>query len=142
MKKIAVAASVTLLLALAGTVLAFYSFPALFVDEGWIETEGRIVEVKYALEDYRADHGRYPTEEEGLAVLLQRPPEDREGPRYFIKQYVLSKASLTDTWGNPIVYEVAQPPDAGCTIYSLGRDEKIGGRGADEDIRMVCHPEL
>lgn len=111
--------------------------------EDWLETEGRITEVKYALEDYRADHGHYPTDEDGLSVLLTPPPETREGPRYFLKQYVLSEQSLSDTWGNPITYQkVRTGSEEGCVISSLGRDGKEGGTGPDEDIRMVCHPSL
>ena len=140
MKKTATSFGAVVLLC-AGALLVIYFFPGLLVGEDWIETQGRIVEIKYALEDYRADHGAYPTQEKGLSVLLRRPPEDREGPRYFIRKYVLSKESLSDAWDRSIVYEV-EPSDGGCVVYSLGRDGKPGGGGADEDIRMVCHPEL
>jgi general secretion pathway protein G len=82
-----------------------------------------------ALDSYRLDNGSYPTTEQGLAALRERPlgnpaPSNWRGP-------YLRKAVPVDPWGRPYVYR-ADP--AGFQLQTLGRDGKPGGRGEDEDL--------
>jgi len=82
-----------------------------------------------ALDTFRLDVGRYPTTQEGLAALVQRPfGLDRwDGP-------YLKKGVPTDPWGHAYFYR--SPGDGGRTfdVYSLGADGAPGGDGKNRDI--------
>lgn len=85
--------------------------------------------LKEALETMNLDIGRYPTQEEGLTLLIQAPGDgvaNWNGP-------YLNKGLPSDPWKRPYIYaapaEGAQP-----VISTLGKDGKPGGTGADEDI--------
>jgi len=75
-----------------------------------------------ALQVFRNDHGRWPSEDEGLDALLNDP----NGP------YVESSSALIDPWGQRIRYRVSS--DGTASVSSLGADKSIGGIGIDSDI--------
>ena len=85
-----------------------------------------------ALDNYRLDNGAYPTTEQGLAALQQKPtrepvPRDWRGP-------YLRKAVPADPWGRPYIYR--SPGDrggSGFDLSTLGRDGQPGGEGEDAD---------
>lgn len=86
-----------------------------------------------SLDAFRLDIGRYPTQEEGLKVLVSNPEINSiarwNGP-------YLRKAKLpTDSWNRDFIYEIP-PKHPGVTfdLYSLGADGKLGGEGEDADI--------
>jgi general secretion pathway protein G len=86
-----------------------------------------------ALDSYRLDNGSYPTTEQGLAALRERPtrepvPANWRGP-------YLRKAVPTDPWGRPYIYR-AQASGGGSEfgLQTLGRDGKPGGDGEDADV--------
>lgn len=87
-----------------------------------------------ALDSYRLDNGRYPTTEQGLAALRERPgreptPVNWRGP-YLRKEVPL------DPWGRPYIYEAESSPTAGgYVLQTLGQDGKPGGDGEDMDIK-------
>lgn len=86
-----------------------------------------------ALDNYRLDNGAYPTSEQGLAALREKPtrvpvPANWRGP-------YLRKAVPNDPWGKPYLYK--SPGDrnpSGFDLSSLGRDGQPGGTGEDSDI--------
>lgn len=83
-----------------------------------------------AIEQFRLDVGRLPTQEEGLEALRVRPATIDQskwnGP-------YLQKELPMDPWGNPYVYRC--PGQHGeYDILSYGRDGKEGGEGEDADI--------
>lgn len=79
-----------------------------------------------ALERFKLDMGRYPTEEEGLAVLITAPEDDDGswGPKYLMKE-----RHLQDAWGNEYVYTAPGPDGEAFEIISLGADGAEGGEG-------------
>lgn len=82
-----------------------------------------------ALDLYRLDMGRYPTEQEGIEALVKRPSdaEHWNGP------YVKKKEMLIDPWGEPFHYRI--PGQHGSyDLYSLGADKQEGGDGENKDI--------
>lgn len=82
-----------------------------------------------ALRLYRLDNGRYPTNEQGLAALVEKPSREPVPGNW--KQY-LDKLPK-DPWGN--VYQYLQPGVRGeIDVFSLGADAQPGGSGADADI--------
>ena len=87
-----------------------------------------------ALDGYRLDNGSYPTTEQGLAALRDRPtrapvPASWRGP-------YLRKAVPLDPWGRAYMYRApGERNPGGFDLESLGRDGKIGGEGEDADVR-------
>ncbi|MBW2148201.1 MAG: type II secretion system major pseudopilin GspG [Deltaproteobacteria bacterium] len=81
-----------------------------------------------ALGIYRLDLGKYPSTEQGLAVLREAPPNEPrwDGP-YLPKEIPL------DPWGRPYVYK--SPGDhEDYDIISYGQDGQPGGEKNDMDI--------
>lgn len=90
----------------------------------------QIADIDKALELFKLDVGRFPSSEEGLAALNQRPPTVAgwSGP------YLKGAAVPADPWGHP--YRYANPgPNGGLEILSLGADGAPGGEGENADIR-------
>ena len=88
----------------------------------------QIAEIEQALDLYKLDIGRYPTEQEGLRALVERPANVTgwKGP-------YLKKGLPSDPWNNPYQYKPVGR-HGGPDIYSLGADGKPGGEGDDADI--------
>ena len=81
-----------------------------------------------ALDTYRIDMGRYPSTEQGLAVLVGKPADE---PRW--AGPYLSKAVPKDPWHND--YQYRSPGEHGdYDLLSLGRDGRPGGEGEDADL--------
>lgn len=83
-----------------------------------------------ALELYRLDVGRFPSESDGgMNALLKRPT----GAVNWNGPYVRKQAMLLDPWGNPyLMREESFGNDIG--VYSLGADGQDGGQGEDADV--------
>lgn len=82
------------------------------------------------LDLYRLDVGRYPSEEEGLLSLAERP----ESVDVWNGPYLRNQNSIVDPWGNPYVYRFPGE-HSDYDLYSLGADGKEGGEGDGSDIR-------
>jgi general secretion pathway protein G len=89
----------------------------------------QIEQLGMALDTFRLDVGRYPSTQEGLAALRQRPfGVDRwDGP-------YLKKDVPKDPWDHPYLYR--SPGDAGrpYDLVSLGADGSPSGEGDNRDI--------
>lgn len=86
-----------------------------------------------ALDNYRLDNGSYPTTEQGLVALTEKPtrapvPAQWKGP-------YLRKAVPNDPWGRPYIYRFpGERNPASFELSSLGKDGQPGGTGEDSDI--------
>lgn len=84
-----------------------------------------------ALDQFRLDVRHYPSTEQGLAALIERPANEAnqanwDGP-------YLTKAVPPDPWGNPYVYTM--PGEHGeYDLLSYGKDGKPGGDGEAAEI--------
>lgn len=111
--------------------LASYVGPKYFAQIGKSEikaTKAQIDALSKAADQFRLDVGRYPTTEEGLAVLVTKPANlpKWEGP-------YLTKNVPLDPWGNPYVYK--SPGEHGdYDLMSYGKDGRPGGDGENADI--------
>jgi general secretion pathway protein G len=86
-----------------------------------------------ALDGYQLDNGSYPTTEQGLSALEERPTRDPI-PLNWRGPYV-RKTIPADPWGRP--YSYASPGEHNRMSYDLwtfGRDGQPGGEGDDADI--------
>ena len=88
----------------------------------------QISDLEKTLELFKLDVGRYPTAEEGLAALVNKPP----GAASWTGPYLKGGVPL-DPWSHPYVYK----PGAGggsFDLLSLGADGAPGGEGENADI--------
>lgn len=111
--------------------LAGYVAPRFFSQVGKSEKKiarAQIAAFEKALDQYRLDTGHYPSTEQGLAALNERPANEPKwaGP-------YLQKAVPTDPWGRP--YQYRQPGSHGdYDIVSYGKDGQPGGSDDNEDL--------
>ena len=111
--------------------LAGYVGPKFFGQIGKSEVKAakaQIDALQKSLDQYRLDVGRYPSTEQGLAVLVAKPADEPkwQGP-------YLSKAVPKDPWGND--YQYRAPGEHGeYDLLSLGKDGRPGGEGEDADL--------
>jgi len=85
--------------------------------------------VASAVELFRSDVSRYPTQGEGLNALVGDPGDDGwTGP------YLKNAKVLQDPWGRLVEYKV-DTDGRSFTVTSLGRDGKAGGSGLDKDLQ-------
>ena len=82
-----------------------------------------------ALDLFYLDAGRYPTQSEGLSVLIKRPPSSDSWNGPYLKQSELP----LDPWGNAYVYKVPGQ-EAPFQIISYGSDGREGGSDDASDI--------
>ena len=87
-----------------------------------------------ALERFKLDVGRYPTEEEGLVSLYECPEgleEDWAG------KYLTKRRALRDAWDNDYVYVIPGPDGEPYEIISLGADGAEGGEKYNADLSSL-----
>ncbi|MCH2097297.1 MAG: type II secretion system major pseudopilin GspG [Pseudomonadales bacterium] len=90
-----------------------------------------IAAIGNALDLYRLDNNTYPSTEQGLEALIEKPSGFPE-PRNWRSPY-LRKKLPEDPWGNPYQY---LSTDRGFELFSYGADGQEGGEGTSADIRF------
>jgi general secretion pathway protein G len=113
--------------------LAGYVAPRYFGQVGKSEVQvarAQLDSLDKALDQYRLDNRHYPTAEQGLDALVNKPAGEANWAGPYLK-----KAVPNDPWGRAYVYRV--PGEKGdFDLYSFGRDGKPGGSGEDADIGL------
>lgn len=87
--------------------------------------------IEQALGMFKLDSGFYPTTEQGLAALVEKPTVGRI-PGKFQEGGYLKKVPV-DPWGNPYLFLSPGIHDS-FDIISYGADGEPGGEGKDADI--------
>jgi general secretion pathway protein G len=82
-----------------------------------------------ALELYKLDNFTYPSTEQGLEALVEKPAGAPEARNWKAGGYL--RRLQDDPWGNP--YQYLATGD-GFELYSLGADGQEGGEGYAEDL--------
>ena len=84
-----------------------------------------------ALKLYKLDNQRYPTTEQGLQALIQKPTTGPAANGWKTGGYV--EKLPKDPWGN--AYQYLSPGIHGeVDVFSLGADGQAGGTGEDADV--------
>lgn len=87
--------------------------------------------LKTALEMYRLDNFTYPSTDQGLEALVERPTGLPAAPNWKAGGYLDELPK--DPWGRP--YQYLYPGlHADYDVYSLGADGAAGGEGINADI--------
>jgi len=102
-----------------------------------VSARSQIETYALALDSYYMDMGSYPTADQGLSVLWQKPSDSSaEGVPAGMgwRGPYINKPVGPDPWGRP--YEYSCPGVSGLPygIRSLGADGREGGEGANADI--------
>ena len=84
-----------------------------------------------ALDIYRLDNFHYPSTEQGLDALVDRPAGFPEPKNWNPDGYI--KALPSDPWGSPYIYERRSTD---FTLFSLGADGVEGGEGPNADVHL------
>lgn len=97
-----------------------------------VAAKNQIESLSVALTSYFLDSGRYPTTEQGLQALWEKPilepvPKGWDGP-------YLNKKVPKDPWGNEYEYKSPGPYGLPFGIRSFGADAMEGGEGNDRDL--------
>lgn len=114
--------------------LASYVAPRFFDQIGKSEikaTRAQLDAFDKALATYRVDVGHYPTTEQGLKALVERPADEAKwsGP-------YLAKALPLDPWGHAYVYRLPGDANHDFELLSYGKDGQSGGAGENADISV------
>jgi len=94
----------------------------------------QIENLEGALKLYKLDTGVYPSTEQGLDSLVQRPATGAI-PKTWREGGYLEKAKIPlDPWGRPYVYVSPGIKNKDFDLKSLGADGEEGGEGDNADI--------
>jgi len=111
--------------------LAGFVAPRYFSQVGKSEVnvaKAQIDALEKALDQYRLDVGRYPSNELGLKALVDKPTSEPKWNGPYLK-----KSVPLDPWGKAYIYKM--PGTKGdFDLLSFGRDGQAGGSGEDADI--------
>ena len=92
-----------------------------------------IQNLETALKLYKLDNGKYPSTEQGLQALVEKP-ETGNVPRKWKDGGYLEKSKVPkDPWGNEFVY-LSPGLKGDFDIISYGADRAPGGEGENMDI--------
>ena len=96
-----------------------------------IAAETDIRTIAQALDMYRMDNSRYPTTEQGLKALVEKPALSPVPQRWNEEGYL--REFPKDPWGNDYVY-LSPGKQSKMDLYSRGADGQDGGEGPDSDV--------
>ncbi len=100
---------------------AFFGFMTDNVNKAKVKTACiNLKIIKNTLDLYRLDKFKYPSNEEGLNILIQ-------------EKLIKEEKHLDDPWSTPYQYK---NEDGQVLLSSLGADKKVGGEGFDADITL------
>jgi general secretion pathway protein G len=94
--------------------------------------------LKGALETMRLDISRYPTTEEGLALLVDKPSETRVAAAW--AGPYLDEDVPKDPWTRDYIYAATPSDKVAFSLYSLGSDGAPGGEGDAADVGYLPKP--
>ena len=96
-----------------------------------IATKASLRTLSDAIGQFKFDTGRYPTEEEGLSVLVE-PPSDVLN--WEPGGYLETTTVPPDGWGNEFWYFLYPESGKPYVVVSYGADGEEGGEGYDTDL--------
>ena len=98
------------------------------------EAKIQIKNFETALKLFKLDNAFYPSTEQGLAALIEKPVTGQVPERYREGGYLEQRKVPADPWGNPYIY-ISPGVYGDFDLISYGADGKEGGEGKDADIK-------
>lgn len=93
-------------------------------------TETTLSTVGGALDMYRLDNAKYPTTQEGLDALVNKPASATN----WAQGGYIKGGMPKDGWGNDLQYIAPGSNGRAYDLYSFGADGKEGGSDLDQDL--------
>jgi general secretion pathway protein G len=103
------------------------------IDRGRVTTtKTSLRQLHTAINQFHMDTGRWPTQDEGLMVLVQQPADVTTNypPGGYIETTLVPK----DGWNRDFVFELHPETGKPFVIKSLGADGQEGGDGENADL--------
>ncbi len=97
-----------------------------------VKAKMQIESLLTAVKKYKLDAGDYPSTEQGLAALVEKPTVGKVPNNYPDKGYITKVPK--DPWGNEYVY-ISPGEYEDVEIISYGADGEEGGEDVNADIR-------
>ncbi len=97
-----------------------------------VKAKMQMESLSMALNQYKLDNGYYPTTEQGLNALVEKPTTGRIPRNYPTNGYLQTLPQ--DPWDNNFVY-ISPAENGDFEIISLGADTQEGGEDVNADIR-------
>ncbi len=94
----------------------------------------QIENLEAALKLYKLDNGAYPTTEQGLEALTQKPSTGAIPKNWREGGYLEKTKVPEDPWGRPYVYISPGAKNKDFDLKSMGADGEEGGEGENADI--------
>jgi general secretion pathway protein G len=91
--------------------------------------------IESALKMYKLDSGYYPTTEQGLEALIQKPSIEPIPKNFRKGGYLETSKTPLDPWDSPFIYRCPGENDRDYEIISLGADRVEGGEDYNTDIK-------
>ncbi len=102
------------------------------IDRGRVTTtKTSLRHLHTAINQFHMDSGRWPTEAEGLSVLVQQPSDVTNYPP---GGYLETTQVPKDAWGHDFIFELYPETGKPFVIKSLGADGQPGGEGYNADL--------
>jgi general secretion pathway protein G len=98
------------------------------------EAKIQIKNFETALKLFKLDNAFYPSTEQGLSALIEKPATGQVPEKYREGGYLEQKKIPSDPWGNPYVY-ISPGVYGDFDLISYGADGKEGGEGKNADIK-------
>jgi len=94
-------------------------------------TKANLKALHVAVNQFKMDTTRFPTEEEGLKALVERPNDvENWEPGGYLETTQVPK----DGWNHDFIYQLYPESGKPFVIKSLGADGQEGGEGYDADL--------
>jgi general secretion pathway protein G len=97
-----------------------------------VKAKLQIQELSMALNRFKLDCGFYPSTEQGLQALAEKPTIGRIPENYPPRGYITKIPK--DPWNNDYIY-ISPSERHDFELISLGADGEEGGESADQDIK-------
>ena len=126
--------AVVLIIGMLSGIVGFAVFQQ--VDKARVVTaRAQIDRLESSLELYSMDNGRFPSSEQGLDALINKPSGAPEPTNYQSGGYLKGGELPKDPWGFEFQYESPGTNNSGSfDLWSLGKDGTSGGDELDADI--------
>lgn len=99
-----------------------------------VKAKLQIENLEGALKLYKLDTGMYPTTEQGLEALVQKPATGTVPSNWREGGYLEKGKVPLDPWNRPYVYVAPGVKNKDFDLKSLGGDGEEGGEGENADI--------
>ncbi len=99
-----------------------------------VTTKASLRVLDEAVLQFKMDTGRYPSEDEGLMILIEVPTDVDDYPE---GGYLRTTDLPRDAWGNEFLYVKSPESGKSYEIVSYGADGEEGGEGYDADLHST-----